>query len=104
MTADEHVRNADQGDDSRVGDPEKITELNESLKAKLRKDGLQVKWLGNYAVWSPYDPIDVLEAPDPETVVKLTRLVRSLDHHVTAETGLATPWETFVQMAKSLAA
>ena len=49
----------------------------------------------------PCDYLDVFEAPDADTATKVALLVRSLGH-ATTETWLATPWDRFLELAKSL--
>ncbi|MGH8012345.1 MAG: GYD domain-containing protein [Candidatus Binataceae bacterium] len=83
--------------------PEAVARLNHDLSARLAREGLQVKWLGNYAVSGPYDYLDIFEAPDSETATKMMLLVRCLGH-ATTETWLVTPWDRFVDMATQLKA
>ncbi|MGH7986313.1 MAG: GYD domain-containing protein [Candidatus Binataceae bacterium] len=84
-----------------LDDPSAVARLNRELTTRMTRQGLQVKWLGNYAVSGPYDYLDIFEAPDTETATKVMLLVRSIGH-ATAETWLATSWDRFVDMASRL--
>jgi uncharacterized protein with GYD domain len=51
-------------------------------------------------VLGPYDYVDIFEAPDSDAATKVALLIRSFGH-ATTETWLATPWERFVEIAKT---
>ena len=78
-----------------------VTELNQQVEDRIRKECPGVKWIGNYAVLGPCDYLDIFEAPDPEAATKVALLVRSFGHAST-ETWVATPWNRFVELAKGL--
>lgn len=78
-----------------------VTKLNKQVEDRIRKECPGVKWTGNYAVLGPCDYLDIFEAPDPETAIKVALLVRSFGHAST-ETWVATPWERFVALAEGL--
>lgn len=80
--------------------PRAVAQLNKDLTTRLAREGLQIKWLGNFAVSGPYDYLDIFEAPDADTATKMMLLVRSTGR-ATAETWLATPWERFVDLASN---
>ncbi|GIX49470.1 MAG: GYD domain-containing protein [Candidatus Tectimicrobiota bacterium] len=81
--------------------PQAVSELNQQVEARLKRECPQVKWLANYAILGPCDYLDIFEAPDAETATKVALLVRSFGH-ATTETWLATPWERFEALAKAL--
>lgn len=45
---------------------------------KIRKACPKVKWLADYAVMGPYDYLDIFEAPDNVTAMKVSALVRQV--------------------------
>jgi uncharacterized protein with GYD domain len=78
-----------------------VSELNKNVEDRIKKECPGVKWLANYAVLGPCDYLDVFEAPDTEVATKVALLVRSLGH-ATTETWVATPWNRFLDLAKTL--
>ena len=81
--------------------PESVVELNKHVEDRIKHECPEVKWLANYAVLGPADYVDIFEAPDAEAATKISLLVRSFGH-ATTETWMATPWDRFVSLAKSL--
>lgn len=81
--------------------PEAVSELNDRVEERVKKECPGVKWIGNYAVLGPCDYLDIFEAPDADAATKVALLVRSLGH-ATTETWVATPWDRFLGMAQSL--
>ena len=81
--------------------PDSVEELNRQVEERIKKECPDVKWSANYAVLGPCDYLDVFEAPDADTATKVALLVRSFGH-ATTETWLATPWDRFLELAKSL--
>jgi uncharacterized protein with GYD domain len=81
--------------------PESVVELNTQVEDRVKRECPNVKWLANYAVLGPADYIDIFEAPDPEVATKVSLLVRSFGH-ATTETWIATPWDRFASLAKTL--
>ncbi len=81
--------------------PRLVADLNKKVEQRIKQECPRVKWIANYAVLGPCDYLDIFEAPDNETAAKVALLVRSFGH-ATTETWLATPWDRFETMAKSL--
>ncbi len=81
--------------------PEGVVELNRQVEERIKRECPSVKWLANYSILGPADYLDVFEAPDPETATKVALLVRSFGHSTT-ETWVATPWDRFAEIAKTL--
>ena len=81
--------------------PDSVEELNRQVEERIKMECPNVTWSANYAVLGPCDYLDVFEAPDADTATKVALLVRSLGH-ATTETWLATPWDRFLELAKSL--
>lgn len=81
--------------------PGAVADLNKQVADRIKRDCPKVKWVANYAVLGPCDYLDIFEAPDAETATKVALLVRSFGH-ATTETWVATPWERYMRLAKSL--
>jgi uncharacterized protein with GYD domain len=81
--------------------PESVVELNKQVEDRIKRECPEVKWIANYAVLGPTDYVDIFEAPDAEAATKVSLLVRSFGH-ATTETWIATPWDRFVSLAKTL--
>lgn len=81
--------------------PGSVVDLNRQVEDRIRRECPGVKWVGNYAVLGACDYLDIFEAPDTETATKVALLVRSFGH-ATTETWLATPWDRFTELAKTL--
>jgi uncharacterized protein with GYD domain len=81
--------------------PESVVELNKEVEERIKKECAGVKWLSNFAVLGPADYLDIFEAPDSEAATKVSLLVRSFGH-ATTETWIATPWDRFASLAKTL--
>jgi uncharacterized protein with GYD domain len=86
-----------------MASPAKIKNLEEEVKARVKRHCPQVKWIANYAVLGPYDYLDVFEAPDELTASRVATIVRSFGH-ATTETWTAIPWAKFRTMVDELAA
>ncbi len=81
--------------------PGAVSALNQQVEERIKRECPEVRWVANYAVLGPCDYLDIFEAPDAETATKVALLVRTFGH-ATTETWLATPWERFEEMAKTL--
>ncbi len=81
--------------------PGAVIELNKKVEERIRQECPGVKWVANYAVLGPCDYLDVFEAPDIDSATKVALLVRSFGH-ATTETWVATPWDRFLTLARSL--
>ena len=85
-----------------MGSPKKLMKLEQEVQSSIKKHCPQVKWISNYAVLGPYDYLDVFEAPDDVTAIKVVTIIRSFGH-ATTETWGAIPWEQFKTTLDELA-
>lgn len=81
--------------------PGSVADLNKQVGDRIRQECPKVKWIANYAVLGPCDYLDIFEAPDTDSATNLALLVRSFGH-ATTETWVATPWDRFIELAKTL--
>jgi uncharacterized protein with GYD domain len=81
--------------------PEIVTDLNKQVEDRVRRECPGVRWIANYAVLGPCDYLDIFEAPDTDSATKVALLVRSFGHAST-DTWVATPWDRFVEIARTL--
>jgi len=78
-----------------------IEEKEGRVMRAIEEAGLEVEWLGNYATLGPYDYIDIFRAPDEETAIKVSTLVRSLGNAY-AEVWGAVDWKRFRRLLTEL--
>jgi len=84
-----------------VARPQSLTELNEKVDVRIKKECPEVRWLSNYAVLGACDYLDIFEAPDADTATKVSLIIRSFGH-ATTETWIATKWDRFEQLVANL--
>jgi uncharacterized protein with GYD domain len=86
-----------------VARPQSLTELNDQVEARIKKECPDVKWIANYAVLGACDYLDIFEAPDTDSATKVALIVRSFGH-ATTETWIATEWDRFENLLLNLKA
>jgi uncharacterized protein with GYD domain len=77
-----------------VKTPESLRELEQEVKTRVERECPDVKWIANYAVMGPYDYLDLFEAPDNETAMRVSTIIRSVGNSST-ELWPATEWSEF---------
>ena len=63
----------------------------------------EVKFLDHYAILGPWDYLDIFSAPDNETAMKVSSLIRTFGH-ARAEIWAATEWQRFKELMHELPA
>lgn len=79
-----------------VGKKEKL------VVEKIREACPQVRWVDDYAVMGPYDYLDIFEAPDVETAMKVSAIVRQVAGAHT-EIWPATQWKQHEKLMRDVA-
>ncbi|MGB8364342.1 MAG: GYD domain-containing protein [Rhizomicrobium sp.] len=86
-----------------VKEPKRLERLERDVMDRIRKDCPDVEWLGSYAVLGPCDYLDIFNAKDIESAMRVSTLVRTFGHAQT-EVWAATEWDRFKEIVHTLAA
>ncbi len=81
--------------------PQALESLEKEVMAQVRSQCPDVSWLHSYAVLGPYDYMDIFEAPDVASAMRVATLIRTLGH-AESEVWPATAWGTFKDMLHGL--
>lgn len=81
--------------------PEELERLEKSVMDRIFAQCTDVEWIGNYAVFGPYDYVDVFRAPNMATAAKVSTLIRTFGHAHT-EIWPAVEWKEFKEMIRHL--
>lgn len=84
-----------------VRSPRALEDLERKVAEHVRTACPQVECVGSYAVFGPYDYMDIFRAPDLETASKVSAEVRTYGHAHT-ETWPALEWGHFKEVVRSL--
>lgn len=63
----------------------------------LKDAGLDIQWVANYVITGPHDYLDVFHAPDQETAIKVSTIIRTISHAQTEIWG-AVEWKDFKKL------
>jgi uncharacterized protein with GYD domain len=69
---------------------------------KIRKACPKVKWIADYALMGPYDYLDIFEAPDNETAMKVSAIVRQVAGAHTEVWPVST-WKEHARLMRDVA-
>ncbi|TDF67232.1 GYD domain-containing protein [Cupriavidus sp. L7L] len=81
--------------------PRSFEALERGVAGYLEKACPEVKWLGSYATLGPYDYLDIFEANDNETAMRVSVLVRAYGHGE-ATIRPAVDWGRFKHLVRNL--
>lgn len=88
-------------DSAALRTPQSFEQLERHVSESVHAQCPKVKWLASYAVLGPYDYVDVFDAPDIETAVKVSTLVRT-QGRAHSEIWAATEWQKFKRMVHAM--
>lgn len=83
--------------------PKSFESLERNVAERVEASCPEVRWIANYAVMGPYDYVDIFDAPDIDTAMKVSALVRSYGHART-EVWPALAWPDFKKLVHALPA
>ncbi|HEX9778213.1 MAG TPA: GYD domain-containing protein [Geopsychrobacteraceae bacterium] len=81
--------------------PKSLEELEQQIMKQIHSECPQVKWVHNYAVLGGCDYLDIFEAPDLETAMKVSTIIRTYGHANT-EIWSAKDWKGFKKIIRDL--
>jgi len=68
---------------------------------RVREKCPEVKFVSHYALFGPYDFMDIYEAPDEETAAKVS-MISLANGALTAESWTAIPYRRLLELAKEI--
>lgn len=81
-------------DPAALADRSAYLALNDEVSGRIKRECPDVKWTANYAVFGPYDYLDIFEAPSAEVAAQVALIVRSAGQ-ATTEIWSGIPWDAF---------
>lgn len=81
--------------------PRTMEELEKEVMGQIRFQCPQVEWVYNLAVLGPSDYIDIFRAPDVDTAMRVSAIIRTYGHAFT-EIWTATEWDRFKEMIHNI--
>lgn len=81
--------------ESALEEPQELKELGENVSSRIEEECPDVEWKESYVTTGAYDVLDVVEADDPQQVMRAALIIRSLGHAHT-ETMQASEWHDFL--------
>lgn len=83
--------------------PKSLEELEHQIMEQIQTECPLVKWVHNYAVLGGCDYLDIFQAPDLETAMKVSTIIRTYGHAST-EIWSAKEWKAYKQIIRDLPA
>lgn len=85
-------------DSKTLSDPRGRREVGRKFMKSVERACKGVKWVAHYALLGPYDFMDIYEAPDDATAIRISLLSRA-EGALTAESWPAVGYEGFLAIA-----
>lgn len=83
--------------------PQSLEDLERKIKEQVGTECPQVEWLHNFAILGGCDYLDIFNAPDLDTAMKLSTIIRTYGHAHT-EVWSAVEWQKYKAMIRHLPA
>lgn len=83
--------------------PQGLEELEKTVMKRIRNDCPEIDWQCNFAVLGPYDYVDIFEAPNNDTAIKVATIIRTYGHAST-EIWPAKAWRDYKEMIRQIPA
>lgn len=81
--------------------PQTLEELERQVMEQVRAECPQVEWVHNYAILGGCDYLDIFNAPDIETAMKISTIIRTYGHAHT-EIWTAAEWRQYKELIRHL--
>ena len=82
-----------------MGDLSNIENAEREWLQEVKKSCPEVHWIDHYALFGPFDFLDIYEAPNEETAAKVSMISMSMGA-AKAESWAALPYKRFLEVAK----
>lgn len=86
-----------------VKSPQALEDIERDAMQRIRSQCPNVEWVGSYAVFGPYDYLDIFRAPDAESAIRVSVIIRAFGHART-EIWPAMEWDRFKPLIRDLPA
>lgn len=83
--------------------PQELEELEKKVMDRIKTECPEVAWQDNFAVLGPYDYLDIFEAPDNDSAMKVATIIRT-HGHASTEVRPAKKWRDYKEMIRRLPA
>ncbi len=81
--------------------PATMEDLEKRAVEHIEQECPDVKWLHSYVLLGPYDYLDIFRAPDSDTALKVSAMIRTFGR-AHSEIWGATEWGNFKNIIHSL--
>ena len=81
--------------------PQSLEDLEGRIKKRISAECPEVQWMQNFAILGGCDYLDIFTAPDLETAMKVSTIVRTYGHAHT-EVWTAVEWKDYKGMIRHL--